>query len=194
MPGPPRRDQPSGYFRAVAVDFDGTLADGGRTDPEVLKALAEVRARGLRVVLATGRILAELRETFPDVDDHVDVVVGENGAVVSGPAGTRLLAPPVTEELAVALAARGVACRRVEVLVACGGDDEHVVLDEVRRLGLDCQLVRNRSELMVLPAGVSRASGWSRRWTTSACRRATRSRSATPRTTTRSSRWPTPQP
>jgi hydroxymethylpyrimidine pyrophosphatase-like HAD family hydrolase len=90
-----RRDEPTGYFRAVAVDFDGTLADGGRPDPRVLEALGEVRARGLRVVLATGRILAELRETFPDIDDHVDAVVGENGAVVTGSAGRRLLAPPV---------------------------------------------------------------------------------------------------
>jgi hydroxymethylpyrimidine pyrophosphatase-like HAD family hydrolase len=39
------------------------------------------------VVLATGRILAELRDSFPDLDEHVDAVVGEIGAVVSGPAG-----------------------------------------------------------------------------------------------------------
>ena len=142
-----------GYFRAVAVDFDGTLAEGGCPDLAVLDALTEVRAQGLRVVLATRRILAELQATFPDVDDHVDAVVAENGALVTGPAGPRLLAPPVAEELAAALAARGVSCRQGEVLVACSGDDEHVVLAEVRRLGLDCQLVRNRGELMVLPAG-----------------------------------------
>jgi hydroxymethylpyrimidine pyrophosphatase-like HAD family hydrolase len=154
-----RRDEPTGYFRAIAVDFDGTLAEDGRPDAGVLEALAEVRARGLRVVLATGRILVELRETFPDVDEHVDAVVGENGAVVTGPAGARLLALPVAEELAAALAARDVSCRRGEVLVACGGDDEHIVLDEVRRLGLDCQLLRNRSELMIVPAGVSKGIG-----------------------------------
>ena len=114
MPDPPRRDEPTGYFRAIAVDFDGTLAEGGRPDPGVLDALGGVRARGLRVVLVTGRILAELRDSFPDLDEHVDAVVGENGAVVSGPAGTRLLAPPVAGELAAALAARGVRCRRLD--------------------------------------------------------------------------------
>lgn len=148
-----------GYFRAVAVDFDGTLAGDGRPDAGVVEALDEVRARGVRVLLVTGRILAELRETFPDVDEHVDAVVGENGAVLATPAGTRRLAPPVADELAGALTAHDVRCRRGLVLVACGGDDEHVVLDEVRRLGLDCQLVRNRSELMVLPAGVSKGTG-----------------------------------
>ena len=40
MPGTPRRDEATGYFRAVAVDFDGTLADGGRPDLAVLDALA----------------------------------------------------------------------------------------------------------------------------------------------------------
>ncbi len=157
-PVPQRRDV-SGYFRAVAVDFDGTLAGDGRPDPAVLGALDEVRARGVRVLLVTGRILAELREAFPDVDDHVDAVVGENGAVFATPAGTRRVPPPVPEELAAALAARAVSCRPGLVLLACGGDVEHVVLDQVRRLGLDCQLVRNRSELMVLPAGVSKGTG-----------------------------------
>jgi len=33
------------------------------------------------------------------------------------------------------------------------------VLEEVRRLGLECQLTRNRAELMVLPAGVSKGTG-----------------------------------
>lgn len=155
----PRLGEAVGYFRAVAVDFDGTLTEGGRPEPGVLDVLEEVRARGVGVVLVTGRILAELRETFADVDEHVDAVVGENGAVLVSPAGRRLLAPPVAEELAAALSARGVGCRRGEVLVACGGDDEHLALDEVRRLGLDCQLVRNRSELMVLPAGVSKGTG-----------------------------------
>lgn len=148
-----------GYFRAVAVDFDGTLAGDGRPNDWVLEALGEVRARGVRVLVVTGRILVELRDTFPDVDEHVDALVAENGAVLWTREETRLLAPPVAGELAAALAARGVGCRQGLVIVACGGDDEHAVLDEVRRLGLDSQLVRNRSELMVLPAGVSKGTG-----------------------------------
>ena len=61
--------------------------------------------------------------------------------------------------LASALSRRGVACRRGEVLLACSGADEQAVLEEVRRLGLECQLTRNRAELMVLPAGVSKGTG-----------------------------------
>lgn len=62
------------YFRAVAVDFDGTLAEGhvAPDAPDALAALGEARARGVRVILVTGRIMNELRTVFPDVDDRVD--------------------------------------------------------------------------------------------------------------------------
>jgi hydroxymethylpyrimidine pyrophosphatase-like HAD family hydrolase len=45
------------YFRAVAVDFDGTLADG-QVMSGVLTALAEARARQIKVILVTGRIMS----------------------------------------------------------------------------------------------------------------------------------------
>ncbi|HUK72245.1 MAG TPA: HAD hydrolase family protein [Streptosporangiaceae bacterium] len=57
------------------------------------------------------------------------------------------------------LAARGVAHRRGQVLVACAAADEPAALAVIRELGLDCQLVRNRSELMILPAGVTNGTG-----------------------------------
>lgn len=55
----------SGAFRAVAVDFDGTLTLGGRPSAGVLDAIADARRRGVRVLLVTGRILTELRECSP---------------------------------------------------------------------------------------------------------------------------------
>jgi hydroxymethylpyrimidine pyrophosphatase-like HAD family hydrolase len=48
-------EQAPAYFRAVAIDFDGTLADG-LVAPCALAALAEVRSRQVRVILVTGRI------------------------------------------------------------------------------------------------------------------------------------------
>ncbi len=124
---------PGRYFHAVAVDYDGTLATSGRPSADVLDAIAQTRADGRRVVLVTGRILAELRSAFPEVDEHFDAIVAENGAVVAASGRDRLLAAPVPAALA-ALAA-------------------------VRELGLECQLISNRSALMVLPSGVSKGSG-----------------------------------
>lgn len=147
------------YFHAVAIDFDGTLAQGDRAHPDALMALTELRQAGVQVVLVTGRILSELRAVFPDVDDLIDVVVAENGAVVACRASTWTLADPVSEDLCSALVDQGVRFRRGEVLLACEASDQTKVLAEVRRLELEYQLVRNRGAVMVLPSGVSKGSG-----------------------------------
>jgi hydroxymethylpyrimidine pyrophosphatase-like HAD family hydrolase len=102
--------QAPGYFRAVAVDFDGTLA-AGPVAPGTLAALAEARARKIRVILVTGRTMNDLRAVFPEVDDSVDAVVAENGAVLVARAGVRRLADPVARAVSTGLAARGVAHR-----------------------------------------------------------------------------------
>ena len=149
----------SRYFHAIAVDFDGTLADAGAVSVDVLDSLRQVRDAGICVVLVTGRILEELRLVRPDIDGEVDAIVAENGGVVSKGPRTRTTAHPIDRRLAEALSRAGIVCRAGEVLLACSGADEPTVLSEIRRLGLDCQLVRNRGELMVLPAGVSKAAG-----------------------------------
>jgi hydroxymethylpyrimidine pyrophosphatase-like HAD family hydrolase len=150
--------QAPAFFRAVAIDYDGTLAEG-RVKPDTLAALAEARARQIRVIVVTGRILSELESVFPDAWDHVDAIVAENGAVLATPAGDRLLAAPVDRAVSAGLAARGVAHRSGQVLVACAAADEPAASEVIRELGLDCRLVRNRGELMILPAGVTKGAG-----------------------------------
>lgn len=39
------------WFRAVAIDYDGTLCTGGRPSLDVLAAMRAARLAGLRVVL-----------------------------------------------------------------------------------------------------------------------------------------------
>jgi len=135
---PPRGALPSAHFRAVAVDFDGTLAEGP-VAPDMLVALAEARARGIWVILMTGRIMSELRSVFPEVDNHVvDAVVAENGALVVAPVGVRTLAAPVDRAVSGALTASGSADPTGQVLIACAAADEPAALDVVRGLGLDC--------------------------------------------------------
>ena len=160
MPSEPElASRQPGYFHAVAIDYDGTLSDTDRPAADVLAALAETRAAGRRVILVTGRILSELRAVFPEVDRHFDLIVAENGGVLSSQGVERVLAVPVAKELDGALAERRLPFRRGLVLLACEGHDERAVLAQVRRLGLECQLIRNRGSLMVLPSGVSKGSG-----------------------------------
>ncbi len=144
----------------VAVDFDGTLVMGNRAPRrEVVEALAEARAGGLTVVLVTGRIVEELETIWPDVARGVDCVVAENGAVLRASTWHRLLGSPIDRRLDESLQAAGVSFRRGEVVLAASLADETAILSLVRSLQLGCQTVANRDQLMVLPAGVSKASG-----------------------------------
>lgn len=149
------------FFKIVALDLDGTLTSGDRLAPETLEAIDQARRGGLVVVLVTGRIGEELKAKFPEIADHVDALVLENGAVAVTDGKTHLLSAPVDDALDAALARREVPYRRGEVLVAVDGEYAATVLEVIGRLGLDCQLVRNRSALMVLPSGVTKGSGLS---------------------------------
>jgi hydroxymethylpyrimidine pyrophosphatase-like HAD family hydrolase len=156
MPGDEAR---SPYFKAVAIDFDGTLAEGGPPAASVLAAVRSAREMGLRLLLVTGRTLTDLGQVFPDVDEHFDLTVAENGAILRAAEGHRRLARPVDPELAKALQSRGIPVQPGEVILACDAVHDAEVFEEIRRLDLDCQLVRNRAALMVVPAGVTKASG-----------------------------------
>ena len=147
------------YFRAVALDVDGTLAQDGRVSVDTLRALGECRARGVAVILVTGRTLDDLGRTFPDLLHAASAVVTENGACLASPGGVRRIAARLDPALGALLSAKGVRWSTGEVVLACSGADEATVLEAVRELGHSYQLVRNRAALMVLPAGVTKGSG-----------------------------------
>lgn len=111
------------------------------------------------VVLVTGRTLSHLRADFPGADSHFDAIVAENGAIVHFAGESRAVCPPVDPALAAALSERGVRLRVGDVLLACSADDGAIATEEIHRLGLDSQLIYNRSELMILPAGITKGTG-----------------------------------
>src|SRR5689334_919781 len=96
-------------YRALACDFDGTLAENDLVPEAVLEALRQVRATGRLLILVTGRELHDLLQVFPDVGQF-HMVVAENGALVYSPEdGTvKLLAEPPPEAFVAALQARQV--------------------------------------------------------------------------------------
>ena len=149
----------SAYFKAVAIDFDGTLAEGSPPSPSVLAAVRSARDLGLRLLLVTGRTLTDLWQVYPNVDEHFDLTVAENGAILRAAEGHRRLARPVDPELVKSLQGRGISVQLGEVILACDAVHDSAVFEEIRRLDLDCQLIRNRGALMVVPAGVTKASG-----------------------------------
>ena len=148
-----------GFFQVAAVDLDGTLTSRGRVSAEAVEAIDRARQTGLVVVLVTGRIGVELAAEFADIADHFDALVLENGAVAVTGGRAHRLAAPVDRVLDDALAERRVPFRRGEVLLAIDGEHAASVVEVIGMLGLDCQIVRNRAAVMVLPAGVTKGAG-----------------------------------
>jgi HAD superfamily hydrolase (TIGR01484 family) len=66
---------------ALALDYDGTIAQGDQIDLSVREAIAYARNAGVIILLVTGRSLFEVRRVAGDLH-FVDGVVAENGAVV----------------------------------------------------------------------------------------------------------------
>jgi hydroxymethylpyrimidine pyrophosphatase-like HAD family hydrolase len=82
------------FFRAVALDLDGTLAVGDRVSDEILATIDETRS-DRAVLLVTGRVRSDLDRVFPGLTSHFDAVLTENGAVLSTSKASRLLYEPV---------------------------------------------------------------------------------------------------
>ncbi len=148
-------------YCALACDYDGTLAEDGVVGGGVLEALERLAASGRRLVLLTGRRLDDLLQVFPR-SDRFDRVVAENGAVLYAPATReeKVLAPPPPGELVCALEGRGVAPLAVgRAIVATWRPHEGTVLETIRDLGLELQVIFNKGAVMVLPSGVNKATG-----------------------------------
>lgn len=148
-------------YRAIATDYDGTLAEDGAVQVETVAALQSFRDAGGVALLVTGRQLDELL-TVCNCIGLFDRVVAENGAVLYTPSDRteRLLAPAVRPEFSDALVARGVgpiSCGRT--IVATWEPHQHTVLDVIREQGLELDVIFNKGAVMVLPTGVNKASG-----------------------------------
>jgi hypothetical protein len=146
-------------LRALALDYDGTIAQDGVLNPQVKEAIAEVRTRGLRVVLVTGRVLSELRRAAGDLN-FVDAVVAENGAVLAFPNGySRLVGKAAPQELLDEFRRRRIEFTAGQCVLEADAGFAAEILAVIRELQLPFVLLFNRSRLMVLPQGVSKSVG-----------------------------------
>ena len=148
-------------YLALACDYDGTLASDGVVASATVAALEQVRASGRRLLLITGRELADLQRSFDRVD-LFDRVVAENGGLLYRPAENRevALAPPPSKAFIDALRARGVEPLGVgRTIVSTRRPNESLVLDAISELGLELQIIFNKGAVMVLPSTVSKCTG-----------------------------------
>lgn len=150
-------------FLALACDYDGTIAHHGRVDRETVAALERVRSSGRKLLLVTGRELDDLCSVFPRLD-LFDRVVAENGALLYQPTTKeeRPLGEPPPNEFIDRLRRAGVTpLSSGRVITATWEPNETEVLEVIRELGLELQIIFNKGAVMVLPAGINKASGLS---------------------------------
>src|SRR5262245_54271221 len=148
-------------FLVLASDYDGTLAAHGAVSASTIAALERLRASGRKLVLVTGRELEDLFSVFPQYA-LFDRIVAENGALLYRPETReeKLLGEPPPAALLERLRARGVDPLAVgRVIVATREPNEHAVLESIHELGLQHQMIFNKGAVMVLPAGVNKATG-----------------------------------
>lgn len=148
-------------YRALACDYDGTLAHDGVVSSATAAALDRFRASGRTLIMVTGRELPELKTVCPYLD-RFEYIVAENGALLHCPneERTRLLCEPASEELVRVLRAANMRPLSVgQAIIATVEPNEVVVIEEIKRLGLELQVIFNKGSVMVLPSGVNKATG-----------------------------------
>jgi hypothetical protein len=148
-------------YLALCTDYDGTLATDGRLLPDTINALERLLASGRRLVLVTGRELDDLQKVCTRLD-LFEYVVAENGALLYKPSTgeeTPLATRP-PDAFVTLLRQRGVGPISVgRVIVATWEPHETTVLATIRDLGLELQVIFNKGAVMILPAGVNKATG-----------------------------------
>jgi HAD superfamily hydrolase (TIGR01484 family) len=148
-------------YHVLATDYDGTIAHHGDVDEHTLDGLRRFKASGRKLVLVTGRELEDLLRVFQHME-LFELVVAENGAVLYRPTdqSITLLGERPPEGFAAALRERGVDPLSVgHIIVATWEPNETTVLQTIRDLGLELEIIFNKGAVMVLPPGVNKASG-----------------------------------
>jgi hypothetical protein len=120
-----------------------------------------LRSTGKRLILVTGRQLDDLRRAFEALD-LFDAAVVENGALLFFPqtAHESLIGEAPPPALVQALRNRGVEDLSVgRGIVSTSETHRTAVIEAIRELGLDWQVIFNKGAVMVLPSGVDKATG-----------------------------------
>lgn len=149
------------YFIALATDYDGTLAHDGIVARKTLTALERFKKSGRKLVLVTGRELPDLKRVFPEVS-LFDKVVAENGALIYTPASEdeRVISPSPEPKFVARLKKHGVKPLSVgRSIVATWEPHQATVLEIIKKLGLELEIIFNKGAVMILPSGTNKATG-----------------------------------
>ena len=149
------------HYRALATDYDGTIAHDGIVDEATFDALSRLKESGRNLIMVTGRELDQLVDVCPRLD-LFDLVIAENGAVMYEPATKfeSVLSGGPSLELVDRLKDAGVPDISVgRSIIAIWKPHEVAALAAIRDLGLELHIVFNKEAVMILPTTVNKATG-----------------------------------
>ena len=148
--------------RAIAFDYDGTIAERGRVAESTKAALRSLHEGGFQLILVSGRRLESLR-SLCDGLDLFDAVVAENGAVSFCPQSgvEHLIAPPVNRAFLAELKEKlpKAALFVGQSMVATEAENVDLIRAIIDRGGYDLDVVGCGGRVMILASGVSKGSG-----------------------------------
>ncbi|MGH7793779.1 MAG: HAD-IIB family hydrolase [Candidatus Binatia bacterium] len=148
-------------YLVLVTDYDGTIATGGQAETAALQAIERLRMSGRRAILLTGRRVDDLLSVCPRLR-LFDYVVAENGAVIYEPRTREQIPlgkPPPAEFVQRLGELTDNSIEVGKVVVGTWLPHHTAVLQAIQEMGLELQIVFNKEAVMVLPAGVNKASG-----------------------------------
>ena len=93
--GSAREKEPGMTIKLIAMDLDGTLLDSqGRLPEANARAIAEAAARGIEIVVVTGRRFPSAQKIASELKCDVHLIAS-NGAVIKSSSGRDALSPAV---------------------------------------------------------------------------------------------------
>lgn len=158
------RPQDFSHFKAVAFDYDDTIAERGRMDAATEAALRSLRAVGLRLILVSGRRLENIRQICSALD-LFDAVILENGAISFCPAtGTEQMLAPAVDKRFLADVSQELPDEPLFIgrsMVATAAENAGSVEVVIALGGYDLEVIACGRRVLILPKGVNKASGLS---------------------------------
>jgi phosphoglycolate phosphatase (TIGR01487 family) len=152
--------RPGRLFDVIVTDYDRTLTDGDlHLSERALRLLQDIREKDdVGVILATGRSLKFVKGIAREVG-FMDAVVCENGGVLWFPRLQQTVSLGDTAAVKEILLQRGLAVGEGEVIISLPREREEEVRALLKDSGFSYGVEFNRDSMMVVPAGISKASG-----------------------------------
>ena len=147
------------YFVALATDYDGTIAEDGVVAETTLEALRELKQSGRKTPSCYWPQAAGLKKGSSRNCAFRSDRRREWRPFRSEDRRGTLLAPEPPQDFLDGCQAREVPVSAGRCIVATGEPHQNAVLEAIRELGLELQIIFNKGAVMVLPPACSKASG-----------------------------------